>query len=79
MTAAEYFMQKGEERGAPRAKAEGHEEGRKVGRAEGHCDVAINALRKGYEVSAVADLTGLDVEVVEQLKAQLEQQLEDDE
>lgn len=63
MTAAEYFIQQGEERGII--------EGEKLGIIKGHCDVATKALTKGFDIETVVDLTGLDIKVVEQLKIDL--------
>ena len=64
MTAAEYYIQQGETRGESR--------GEKRGEKRGKIEVATNALKKGFDVEMVVDLTGLDIKVVEQLQQDLD-------
>ena len=64
MTAAEYYIQQGEALGEARGEARGEAKGE----ARGKSEVAVNALKKGFAVEMVVDLTGLTVEKVKQLK-----------
>ena len=70
MTAAEYYIQQGETRGESR----GEKRGKIKGNTEGKIEVATNALKKGFDVEMVVDLTGLDIKVIEQLKQDLDNQ-----
>ena len=63
MTAAEYYFQQGEQSGEARGKFQGN--------IEGKCEVAINALSKGFAVEMVVDLTGLTIDKVQELKRNL--------
>ena len=53
-------------------EAKGKAEGKAEGKIEGQREVALNALNKGYAIETIVDLTGLDIDVVEQLQRQLE-------
>ena len=43
------------------------EEGMEIGMERGMRDVALNALAKGLPVEVIHDITGLDIETIEQL------------
>ena len=60
MTAAEAFIQQGIEKGIVQ------------GIEKGILKTAINALKKGFSIETVADLTELDTTKVEQLQRELE-------
>ena len=53
---------------ADELRNEGRTEGRTEGRAEGVESVAINALKQGMVVGMIAQLTGLSVERIAQIK-----------
>lgn len=60
MTAAEKLEALGEERGLEKGREEGREE------------VAINSLKEGVDPQFVARITGLELAVIQRLKAELE-------
>ena len=53
---------------ADELRNEGRTEGRVEGRVEGVESVAINALKQGMVVDMIAQLTGLSVERIAQIK-----------
>jgi predicted transposase/invertase (TIGR01784 family) len=53
------------------AKSEGIEEGIEIGIGEGVLRTARNLLRKGFDVSVVADVTDLDEATISKLRAEL--------
>jgi predicted transposase/invertase (TIGR01784 family) len=58
---------KGEAEGRAEGKAEGRAEGKAEGRAEGKAEVAQNLKKMGLSINQIAEVTGLSVEVIEQL------------
>ena len=53
------------------AKEEGREEGMKEGVKEGKLVTAKAALMKGLDIDFVAEITGLPIEIIQQLKNEL--------
>ena len=56
---------------AEKAKQEGKLEGRLEGRQEGRLEAARNALIKGFSLEDIAEITGLPMETLRKLKAEL--------
>ncbi|WP_414530339.1 Rpn family recombination-promoting nuclease/putative transposase [Nodularia chucula] len=56
--------------GLEEGRQEGIREGRQEGRQEGKQEVAINLLAEGMVIEAIARITGLSVEVVQELQRQ---------
>ena len=57
-----------ENKGIAKGIAKGRAEGRVEGRAEEKLEIAQNMKRKGYEVEAIAEVTGLSLEEIERLQ-----------
>ena len=51
----------------PMTHQEGIKEGRKEGIKEGTMQIARNMRSKGFDVNLISDMTGLTVEVIENL------------
>ncbi|MEW5952880.1 MAG: hypothetical protein AB1815_03870 [Bacillota bacterium] len=58
------------------ALLEGRVEGKAEGKVEGKVEVAMIALEKGLPVQDVAEITGLSLETVLELKKELKKELE---
>ncbi len=58
--------------GGKRGKTEGKIEGKSEGKIEGKVEVARTALRKGFSVDDVTEITGLSKETVMELKRALD-------
>ncbi|MHB8126103.1 MAG: hypothetical protein ACYDEJ_10760, partial [Desulfitobacteriaceae bacterium] len=56
---------------AEKAKLEGKLEGILEGEAKGKLEAARNAVKKGFSLEDVAEITGLPLETVQKLKAEL--------
>lgn len=54
------------------AEARGMEKGQAKGKLEGKVEVARIALKKGFSINDVAEITGLSMETVLELKKELE-------
>ncbi len=52
-------------------KREGHEAGLEEGRQEGHKDVAYKMLKKGMDIKDVVELTGLPIEVIQEIAKEI--------
>jgi predicted transposase/invertase (TIGR01784 family) len=57
-------------------RVEGRVEGKAEGKVEGKVEVAMIALKKGLPVQDVAEITGLSLETVLELKKELKKELE---
>jgi len=61
------------ERGKKEGVKEGKEIGVKEGEERGKMNIALSCLRKGMEVDIIADITGLPLKKIEELKVFINQ------
>jgi predicted transposase/invertase (TIGR01784 family) len=64
----ELKYEKGKKEGRKEGRREGRREGRKEGRIESKTEIALNAIKKGFDDQTIADLTGLSVEAIQKLR-----------
>jgi predicted transposase/invertase (TIGR01784 family) len=69
---AKYYMQEGKkegmQEGIKKGIKEGRKEGIKEGKIKGKIEIALRLLEKGYSVEDAADITGLSIDEVIQMK-----------
>lgn len=61
------YYREGEEHGLQKGMQKGIQEGRKEGKQESREEIARNALSKGLSIELIRDITGLDIETINNL------------
>ncbi|SHG47967.1 conserved hypothetical protein (putative transposase or invertase) [Thermosyntropha lipolytica DSM 11003] len=64
-------MEEGIRRGIKEGIEEGIKKGKKEGKEEGREETALKALQKGLDIETIAEITGLSIERIEELKKRL--------
>ncbi|MGH1648726.1 Rpn family recombination-promoting nuclease/putative transposase [Enterococcus gilvus] len=60
----------GQAEGRKEGHRKGHKEGHKEGKAEGERKIALNLLEMGLPIEKISEATGLEVEILQQLKSE---------
>ena len=66
--AIEFAEEKGMKKGEAKGRKEGIKEGREEGEKKKAIEMAVNAIKKGFSVELVSELTGLSAEHIKSCK-----------